>query len=165
MCAWRAEGAVRWNRESRIPAESADRDNTLAVLWHAVVRGIDLSQVYAVPGLDYGFEEVKDECARIKCEKSFDILKNKRSALRFDDDLGKTSYQSISLVSIAPQSRRREPLARRTADDRIHFRQIDRVSEVCLLRMIPEIRSVRLDRRSMMIAREDRLEPASPEAE
>ena len=51
-CPRRTVGGVGRRWKGRLPAKTTKRDNTLAVLWYAIVRGVDLTQMDTVPDLD-----------------------------------------------------------------------------------------------------------------
>lgn len=70
----RAESGVRRRREARIPAETSDGADALAVLRHAEVGRIHFAEVDAVTGPHKRAEEVEDGGPVLTRQKALDVL-------------------------------------------------------------------------------------------
>jgi hypothetical protein len=134
------------------------------MLRYSEVGCIDLSQVHAVPGLDYGIEQFENVIAVFRRQETFDILKDESGRSESRDGLGKPTNERVPVIPLGPHSRRREPLARRPSDDDARVRKIGECGHVNALDSAFKIQSVRLDRGRVVVHCKGAREPGLGEA-
>jgi hypothetical protein len=92
-------------------------------LRYAIVGGVDLSQVYFIPGTYQGIEKVNNSVAALTGKEALNILEDKRPRSVSGNEFSEHSYEGVSVVAVPPHASRREPLARRPTDDHVSVRK------------------------------------------
>ena len=151
--------------KGRIPAQPADNDDALAMLWHTIVSGIHLAQMNTIPCINQWREQIQHVGTTIAGQEALDILENECDRAEHGDNFGKAADQCIPLVARTTQPGGRETLTRWPTDNDIYGRERYIATQIVCSNMGANIRTVGFHGSIFIIDRANKGEPRSRKAQ